>query len=87
MWIFGGSFYGGTSTLELYDPKILSTRNEVVVVSIQYRVASLGFLFLDNEVNGRQANNRCKQNQASWNKLFSLIVGGGITLNYVKSGG
>jgi len=49
VWIYGGSFYGGTSTLELYDPKILATRNEVVFVAIQYRVASLGFLFLDNE--------------------------------------
>ena len=50
VWIYGGSFYGGTYTLDLYDPKILSTEKNVIVAAIQYRVASLGFLFLDHPV-------------------------------------
>ena len=50
MWIYGGAYYGGTSTLELYDPKILAGSMNVIVAAIQYRVASLGFLFLDTKV-------------------------------------
>ena len=47
VWIFGGGFYSGTSTLDVYDPKILASQEGVVVVSFQYRVASLGYLYMD----------------------------------------
>ena len=47
LWIYGGSFSGGTSTLDIYDPKILASEESVIVASIQYRTASLGFLYLD----------------------------------------
>ena len=47
VWIFGGGFYSGTSTLDVYDPKILASEEGVVVVSFQYRVASLGYLYMD----------------------------------------
>ena len=46
LWIYGGSFSGGTSTLDIYDPKILASEESVIVASIQYRTASLGFLYL-----------------------------------------
>ena len=47
VWIFGGGFYSGTSTLDVYDPKILVTQEGIVLVSFQYRVASLGYLYMD----------------------------------------
>jgi len=34
VWIYGGGFYSGTSTLDVYDGKILSALGEVVVVSV-----------------------------------------------------
>lgn len=46
LWIYGGGFFQGTSTLDVYDYKSLSSEENVIVVSIQYRVASLGFLYL-----------------------------------------
>ncbi|XP_055301945.1 acetylcholinesterase-like isoform X2 [Sitodiplosis mosellana] len=46
LWIYGGGFFQGTSTLDVYDYKALSTEENIIVVSIQYRVASLGFLYL-----------------------------------------
>lgn len=46
VWIYGGGFYGGTSTLDLYDGRIMAAENDIVVVSMQYRVGSLGFLYL-----------------------------------------
>ena len=47
VWIFGGGFVTGSSTLEVYDPKILVSEENVIYVSLQYRVASLGFLYFD----------------------------------------
>nr|AIY62314.1 acetylcholinesterase 1B [Lepeophtheirus salmonis] len=49
VWIYGGGFYSGTSTLELYDPRVLVSEENIIFVGIQYRVASLGFLFFDTE--------------------------------------
>lgn len=46
LWIYGGGFFQGTSTLDVYDYKTLATEENIIVVSIQYRVASLGFLYL-----------------------------------------
>ncbi|XP_040067146.2 acetylcholinesterase-like [Ixodes scapularis] len=49
VWIYGGGFYSGTSTLDVYDARTLAAEEEVVVVSMNYRVASLGFLYLGDE--------------------------------------
>ncbi|CAB0008422.1 unnamed protein product [Nesidiocoris tenuis] len=48
VWIFGGGFYSGSATLEVYDPKTLVSEENIILVSMQYRVASLGFLFFDS---------------------------------------
>lgn len=47
VWIYGGAFITGTSTLEVYDGRILAATNDVIVVSMQYRLQSFGFLYLD----------------------------------------
>lgn len=49
VWIFGGGFYSGSATLDIYDPKTLVSEENVVLVSMQYRVASLGFLYFGTE--------------------------------------
>ena len=46
VWIFGGGFFSGTSTLTLYDGKHLSSFGDVIVVSMQYRIGVFGFLSL-----------------------------------------
>ena len=49
VWIFGGGFYSGTSTLDLYDMRMLASQENIIMVSMQYRVASLGFLYFKTE--------------------------------------
>ncbi|XP_078493316.1 acetylcholinesterase [Ciona intestinalis] len=44
VWIYGGSFYSGTTALALYDGRYLAAQGGVVVVSINYRLGPLGFL-------------------------------------------
>lgn len=47
VWIYGGCYFSGTSTLTLYDGKYLAAENDVIVVSFNYRVGSIGFLNLN----------------------------------------
>jgi len=49
VWIYGGGFYSGSATLDVYNGQWLSATQNVVVVSINYRVAALGFLAYDEE--------------------------------------
>ena len=49
VWIHGGGFWSGTTTLEQYDLRTMVAEEKIIMVGIQYRVASLGFLYLDSE--------------------------------------
>ncbi|KAM4663596.1 cholinesterase-like [Discoglossus pictus] len=44
VFIYGGAFAAGTSSLDIYDPSILTSSEDVIVVSMNYRVGALGFL-------------------------------------------
>jgi len=49
IWIYGGGFWSGTTTLDLYDLRTMVAEENIIMVGIQYRVASLAFLFFDTE--------------------------------------
>jgi len=49
VWIYGGGFFSGTSTLEVYDYRTLAADQNIITVSINYRVANLGFLYMGTE--------------------------------------
>lgn len=46
VWIYGGGFTSGTSSLPIYNGQFLSQSENVVVVSMNYRIGAFGFLVL-----------------------------------------
>ncbi|GFS20519.1 carboxylic ester hydrolase [Elysia marginata] len=48
VWIYGGSFMSGSSTLDVYDGKFLAAEEDVVVISMQFRFGALGYLVLES---------------------------------------
>lgn len=57
VWIYGGGFSSGTASLDVYDGRYLSQSEQVVVVSMNYRLGPLGFLSLpgSEDVKGNAA--------------------------------
>ena len=47
VWIYGGGFFAGTSTLDVYDYRSFAKEQNVIVVAMNYRLANLGFLYMD----------------------------------------
>jgi len=46
VWIYGGGFVGGAGSFDIYDGAHLASRQDVVVVTFNYRLGALGFLAL-----------------------------------------
>ncbi|XP_029373546.1 cholinesterase-like [Echeneis naucrates] len=57
VWIYGGGFTAGTSSLDIYDGRFLCKSEGVVVVSMNYRLGAFGFLALPdiNDIRGNAA--------------------------------
>ena len=50
LWIHGGGFHAGTGSDPNFDGGNMASRGDVVVVTINYRLGTLGFLALDDGV-------------------------------------
>ena len=44
VWLHGGGFSGGSSTLEAYDGRYLALQNQAIIVTVNYRLGFLGFM-------------------------------------------
>lgn len=66
VWIYGGGFMSGSSTLDIYNADILASVGNVIVASMQYRVGAFGFLYLSPVLPGFE-------NEAPGNILFDVI--------------
>ena len=49
VWIHGGGFNHGSTSVPLYDGSYLAVWSDAVVVSIQYRVGAFGFLYTGDD--------------------------------------
>ncbi len=76
VWIYGGAYMSGTSTLDVYDGDILSASEEIIVASLNYRVGALGFMCMGND------DFPC--NQGMWDQVLALRW---IKDNVAKFGG
>ena len=55
IWIHGGSFKSGSSSMEKYDPLALVAETNIICVSLNYRLGLYGFLYLNNtDASGNQ---------------------------------
>ncbi|MFE7610410.1 carboxylesterase family protein [Streptomyces celluloflavus] len=52
VWFHGGGFSSGAGLLDWYDGSALSAQGDVVVVSVNYRLGALGYLYLEGVSEG-----------------------------------
>ena len=46
VWIYGGSFYSGSYTLDLYDPRLLASEQEVKIITINLIIITISMLMI-----------------------------------------
>ncbi|CAG0888637.1 unnamed protein product [Darwinula stevensoni] len=64
VWIHGGGYVSGTSTLDVYDGAMLAHSGNVIVASLNYRLGAFGFLCLGVPV--------AACNQGLWDQALAL---------------
>lgn len=70
IWIYGGGYMSGTSTLDIYDADIIAATNDVIVASMQYRIGAFGFLYL-NKYFGHSSE-EAPGNMGLWDQALAI---------------
>ena len=78
VWVHGGNFYGGSISQPTFDGKALAVMGDIVVVTMNYRIGTFGYLYTgasDDDAPG---------NQALWDVLNAVYW---VNKNIKKFGG
>lgn len=67
VWIYGGGYMSGSSTLDIYNAEALAAVGNVIVASMQYRVGAFGFMYLAPLLPGME-------DEAPGNFIFFLYI-------------
>lgn len=70
IWIYGGGYMSGTSTLDIYDADIIAATSDVVVASMQYRIGAFGFLYLKDYF--PQGSEEAPGNMGLWDQALAI---------------
>ena len=54
VYLYGGAFLAGSSSIPAYEGGNFASRNDVIVVTLNYRLGALGFLATDSLLSGSQ---------------------------------
>ena len=66
LWIYGGSYRDGSSTLKWYNGAVLAATGRMIVVTINYRVGALGFLATPSKEASGNAGFEDQQMALTW---------------------
>lgn len=70
VWIYGGGYISGTSTLDVYTSDILAAYNNAIVASMQYRIGAFGFLYLTPQLSHN--NGDAPGNMGLWDQVLAI---------------
>ncbi|KAG5870927.1 hypothetical protein JTB14_038193 [Gonioctena quinquepunctata] len=70
IWIYGGGYMSGTATLDIYDADIIAATSDVIVASMQYRVGSFGFLYMNRYF--PRGSDETPGNMGLWDQVLAI---------------
>jgi pimeloyl-ACP methyl ester carboxylesterase len=76
VWIHGGAFTSGSGSDRTFDGSALASRGDVVVVTINYRLSTLGFLALENTTTTGNYGLRDQDTALNWVRAHIEDFGG-----------
>ncbi len=76
-WFYGGSYYGGSASLSLYNGTVLAALENLIVASSNYRLGPLGFLYLNSSEAPGNAGLADSVKSIEWYRDYYLELFGG----------
>jgi len=70
IWIYGGGYMSGTSTLDVYDAAHMAASSDVIVASMQYRIGAFGFLYLAPHI--LTNHDEAQGNMGLWDQALAI---------------